>query len=255
MSTWAIRTNTSHSSGLSGSLAICGARPLSCQSCSHLTNLPAPNGLKGNKGSFPLPPLELKWHGSGTWALGRAIYTWHLLSKCAHWPLDNAHSLTFSGLFSWRKGTNLSEFFGTLQRRNILLFLGHSCEKATQITSFSLSFPLFISVLSVCPAVPWESMLRLNYRFVLIALTRISHGFRHDVGFSLCNTVHVISDNCVHLCVYCLQCHAWMYVTERIVKIVNKSLHKRTSLVNASIPGVQIQHLINNHYTATGWGS
>lgn len=35
-------------------------------------------------------------------ACGRVIYTWHLPKKCAHWPLDNAHSLILA-LFSGKK--------------------------------------------------------------------------------------------------------------------------------------------------------
>lgn len=35
-------------------------------------------------------------------ACGRAVYTWHLLKKCAHWPLDNAHSLILA-LFSGKR--------------------------------------------------------------------------------------------------------------------------------------------------------
>lgn len=50
-------------------------------------------------GPFPPPSSGLKWHGRGTGARRRAIYTWYLLAKCAHWPLDKARSRTLSGLF------------------------------------------------------------------------------------------------------------------------------------------------------------
>lgn len=106
VSTWAIRTNMSRSSRLPGSPAVCWASPLSCHSCSHLTNLPAPNGLQWNK-----ILQDLKWHGWGTGVLGRVIYTWHLLTKCAHWSVNNAHSLTFSGpLFLREKGRIYQNF-------------------------------------------------------------------------------------------------------------------------------------------------
>lgn len=166
-----------------GSMAVCRAGQLSCQSCGHLTNLPAPDHLKGNKGSFPLPPSEIKWHGRGTGAHVRAIYTWHLLTKCAHWPLDNAHSLAFSGFFFF-PGENWLIYQNSLERHSAGIFSRfseYSCEKHTEITSFSLSVLLFISMLSVRPALTWEIVLGLNYRFVLIALTRISHRL---VGFS-----------------------------------------------------------------------
>lgn len=47
-------------------------------------------------------------------ACGRAIYTWHLLKKCAHWPLDNAHSLILA-LFSGKRElilwSTMAEYF------------------------------------------------------------------------------------------------------------------------------------------------
>lgn len=174
------------------------ARPLSCQSWSHLTNLPAPDGLRGNKGSFPLPPSELKWHGRGTGASRRAIYTWHLLTKCARWPLDNAGSLTFSGLFSWQKGTNLSEFFGT-PVEYLAVSWDVVVKRPPRLLHFHSHPSSFFSMLSACPAVPWESLLRLNHRFVLIALTRISCRFIWCAIFFV-HTVHVSSDNHVLVC-------------------------------------------------------
>lgn len=117
------------------------------------------------------------------------------------------HWLSLAFFFSWWKLT----YQNSLEHHSagiLTHFSEYSCEKPTEIASFSLSVLLFISMLSVRPAVTWEIVLGLNYRFVLIALTRISHRVRDDVGFSLC-TLYMWSpitmDGYVHIL-------CWVYI-------------------------------------------
>ena len=91
-STWDIRANASHSSGWTRHAV---SHAVTWQICQLLM------AWRGIRARF-LSLLHQSWNGMAGVQGGGAIYTWHLLTKCARWPVDNAHSLTFSGLYSWQ---------------------------------------------------------------------------------------------------------------------------------------------------------